>query len=78
MKTAMGILKDQLINYRNESGNDSINIDLLIKGIDGIYSHNEKQQIIDAVTYGQNNHSVSISDDKDTAIGYYNETFGES
>ena len=36
----------------------------------------EKQQIMDAIKFGQNNHTVSIIDDKKTAEKYYNETFG--
>jgi hypothetical protein len=35
----------------------------------------EKQQIIDAVTFGQNNHTVNISDDLAIAKQYYNEQF---
>lgn len=35
----------------------------------------EKKQIIDAVTFGQNNHTVSITSDKETAEQYYNETY---
>lgn len=71
MKTAMGNLKEELINYRNESGNDSIDIDLLIKGIDGIYGQNEKQQIIDAV----NSQRQLGWDEKGEQ--YYKKTFGE-
>jgi hypothetical protein len=36
----------------------------------------EKQEIIDAVTFGQNNHTVMISADLETAVQYYNETYG--
>ena len=35
-----------------------------------------KEEIIDAITFGQNNHSVSIPCDKLSAEQYYNETFG--
>ena len=35
----------------------------------------EKQQIIEAVGFGQNNHTVSINCDKKIAEQYYNETF---
>jgi len=35
----------------------------------------EKQQIIDAVKYGQNNHSISISHEEKMANDYYNSTF---
>ena len=35
-----------------------------------------KQQIIDAVTFGQNNHTVMISSDLETAEQYYTETYG--
>lgn len=75
IKTSLGILKEELINYRNESGNYSINIDLLIKGIDGIYGHNEKQNIINSVTYGNR---MEFYDGTETSgEKYYNETFEE-
>jgi len=51
MKTAMQILSEELENYRNESGNDVISIDLLIQGIDGIYSNLEKQQSINFANF---------------------------
>ena len=35
----------------------------------------EKEQIIEAVTYGQNNHTVSISADNERAEQYYTETY---
>jgi hypothetical protein len=35
----------------------------------------EKQQIIDAVTFGQNNYTIRISVDLEIAEQYYNETF---
>lgn len=35
----------------------------------------EKQQIIDAVKYGQNNHSISITHEEKMADNYYKETF---
>ena len=34
-----------------------------------------KEEIIDAITFGQNNHSVSIPCDKLSAEQYYNETY---
>ena len=35
-----------------------------------------KEEIIDAITFGQNNHTVMISHDLIIATDYYNETFG--
>ena len=35
-----------------------------------------KEEIIKAVTFGQNNHTVMISRDLIIATEYYNETFG--
>lgn len=35
----------------------------------------EKQQIVDAVTFGQNNNTVMIQADLEIAEQYYNETF---
>ena len=35
-----------------------------------------KEEMIEAITFGQNNHSVSIPCDKLSAEQYYNETFG--
>lgn len=44
--------------------------------IDGdLYLKLEKQQIIDAINYGQNNHSVSIESDKIKAEKYSKETY---
>jgi hypothetical protein len=36
-----------------------------------------KQEIIDAVTFGQNNHTVMISADLEKAEQYYAETYGK-
>jgi len=36
----------------------------------------EREQIIEAVTYGQNNHTVSTTSDIEIAQQYYNETYG--
>jgi len=36
----------------------------------------EKQQICDAVKYGQNNHTVSVTSDELIRINYYNEQYG--
>ena len=35
-----------------------------------------KDEIVNAVTFGQNNHTVMISHDLIIATDYYNETFG--
>lgn len=35
----------------------------------------ERERIINAVTFGQNNHTVNISDDLQIAEQYYNKTF---
>lgn len=37
----------------------------------------EKEQIINSVTYGQNNHTASIPADRERAEQYYTETYGE-
>lgn len=50
MKTAMHYMLEEMRNYQNESGNDSISIDLIEKGINVIYGNLEKQQIIDLCT----------------------------
>lgn len=39
------------------------------------YVEKEKQQIIDAVTYGQNNYTFTTNDDKRIAENYYYNTF---
>jgi hypothetical protein len=36
-----------------------------------------EQQIIEAVTFGQNNHTVMIQADLEIAEQYYNETYGK-
>jgi len=46
----------------------------LLSNIDK-YLETEKQQIIEAVTYGQNNHGVSITWDLKTAEQYYESTY---
>lgn len=46
----------------------------IFKGNDWLLK--EKQQIIDAITYGQNNHTVSITSDIEIAEQYYNEQYG--
>lgn len=69
MKTAMYHLLEEVRNYQKESGNDSISIDLLEQGINGIYGNLEKQQIIEAHKHGKTCAYGTWSDN------YYNEKF---
>lgn len=51
--TALQTLKESIEDYQRESGNDVISIELLKQGIDGIYGHLEKKQIIGtAIEFG--------------------------
>jgi hypothetical protein len=72
MKTAMLLLLKNIENYRIESGNDSIDIDLLELSINEIYLNLETQQIIDSYNDGQ---EFSFNKFGTNAERYYNETF---
>ena len=73
MKTAMQKLKD-MIERMAENGGD---YDLLcVLGlIEDRFLNEEKEQIIEAVHYGQNNYSVSTKSDAEIANRYYIKTF---
>lgn len=73
MKTAMQELRD-MIQRMTENGGD---YDLLcvIGLIDDKFINQEKQNIIEAVNYGQNNYSASIKNDSEIAKRYFSETF---
>lgn len=65
MKTAINELKERLLEI----------------GFTGVepfieeYVEKEKQQIIDAVKYGQNNRSLSLKHEEEIAKNYFNKTF---
>jgi hypothetical protein len=69
IQTACNEILDELI--------DSIELAHLTKIINIMYKNleTEKQQIIYAVKYGQNNHSISISHEEKMANDYYTSTF---
>lgn len=73
METPMQKLK-RMIDAMIQNGGD---YDLLcVSGlIDDTFLNDEKEEFVKAVTYGQNNHSVSISHDKQIAERYYIEKF---
>lgn len=73
MKTPIQNLRD-MIQRMTENGGD---YDLLcVLGlIDDRFINDEKEEFLKAVTYGQNNYSVSISHDKQIAERYYIENF---
>lgn len=69
-QTAVEWLLDTM---QNSAGMEQPEIDKVFKQAKEL----EKQQIIDAVNFGQNNHTCSISLDKEKAEEYYSETYGE-
>ncbi len=73
METPMQKLK-RMIDAMIQNGGD---YDLLcVAGlIEDSFLNSEKEELIKAVTYGQNNYSVSISHDKQIAERYYIENF---
>ena len=77
-QTALELLEKAFYKYAESTGInnnkwliDEEDLDKLIEQAKEM----EKKQIIDAVTFGQNNHTVSITSDKETAEQYYNETY---
>lgn len=75
MKTALHTLKERLEKDKEIFPELTEYIDGIIYDIDNELLEKEKQQIIEAVKYGQNNHSVSITHEENIAINYYNERF---
>lgn len=61
----------ELISAITQNGHIIINQTLV-----DTYLEKEKQQICDAVKYGQNNHTVSVTSDELIRINYYNEQYG--
>lgn len=76
MKTAVKELIKQLENFKKFPMVDKPTIEAAID-FAKLAIEPEKQQIIDAVVYGQNNHSVSIAKDNEAAQNYYTKTFNE-
>jgi hypothetical protein len=82
MKTAMQELIDELkIESNFITKDDHIEDRMFKKGIDlAIYISNhllekEKEQILEAVKFGQNNHTVSIPEDEMIAKNYFNDKY---
>jgi hypothetical protein len=61
----------QIVDRQNGNG-DSRSIDEILQQAKEM----EKKQIIQSVTFGQNNHTVMYSQDLVIANDYYNETYG--
>ncbi len=70
MKTVLQMIIDQFKDNEKVEFTGASVVHLL-----EMYLPNEKKQIIDAVKYGQNNHSISITHEENMAKNYYNETF---
>lgn len=73
MKTAMQLAIE---HYEDLSLNGSNQAYVVAKFLKDNFLEIEKQQIIDAIKFGQNNHTVSISFDNKISEQYYNETYG--
>ena len=71
-KTAMQLAIE---HYEDLSLNGSNQAYVIAKFLKDNFLEIEKQQIIDAVGFGQNNHTVSINCDKKLAEDYYNQKF---
>lgn len=65
MKTAMNELKERLLEI------GFADVESFIEE----YVEKEKQHIIDAVKYGQNNSSLSLKHEEEIAKNYYTKTF---
>ena len=71
MKTAIEMLVEDIETKHSDI---LYQYPILLANIDK-YLETEKQQIIEAVKYGQNNHSISISHEERMANDYYTSTF---
>lgn len=66
-------LEDELKN--KQKINKSIDIEIVLGFIKHYHKPLEKQQIVDAVKYGQNNRGINMPHDRKIQNRYYNETF---
>ncbi len=72
-QTAVEWYHQQIVDRQNGNG-DSRSLDEIFEQAKEM----EKEQIIQSVTFGQNNHTVMISHDLIIATEYYNKTYGSN